>query len=138
MLTSFKLKLQNINLGLSMSILLGSIFSFTINGIYSFSSSILYFTNRKFFDKEKDMHVSVYINKFAIFVLTYFCQTQDEENELISNSSLIAVYLYIIELIASLIKKIFSVKVLIIFQIVFSVPVVILYFFIILAQCCFN
>ena len=84
------------------------------------------------------MHVSVYINKFAIFVLTYFCQTQDEENELISNSSLIAVYLYIIELIASLIKKIFSVKVLIIFQIVFSVPVVILYFFIILVQFCFN
>ena len=77
------------------------------------------------------MHVSVYMNKFAIFILTYFCQTQDEENELISNSSLIAVYLYIIELISSLIKSLFSVNVLIIFQIVFSVLVVILYLYLI-------
>ena len=75
------------------------------------------------------MHFSVYINKFAIFILTYFCQTQDEENELISNSSLIAVYLYIVELIFSSIKKIFSVKVLIIFQIIFSVPIIILYLY---------
>ena len=137
-LISFKSKLQNINVGLSIPILLGCIVALTFNGAYSFFTSILYFTNRKFFDKDKDMHVSVYINKFAIFVLTYFCQTPDEENELISNSSLIAVYLYIIELIASLTKKIFSVRVLIIFQIVFSVPIVILYFFLLLHRSCFN
>ena len=82
------------------------------------------------------MHVSVYMNKFAIFILTYFCQTQDEENELISNSSLIAVYLYIIELISSLIKSLFSVNVLIIFQIVFSVLVVILYLYLISVEYC--
>ena len=129
MLEPFELKIQNIIPDLSMTILYGSIFAFTLNGFYSFMTSIMYFTNRKFFDKEKDMHVSVYINKFAIFVLTYFCQKKDEENELISNSSLIAVYLYIIELISSLLKKIFSVKVLIIFQIVFSFPVLILYLY---------
>ena len=135
---SFKFEIQEIHQDLSMSIVLGSIVSFSINGIYSFVTSILFFTNRKFFDKDKELHVSVYINKFAIFILTYFCQTQDEENELISNSSLIAVYLYIVELIFSLIKSIFSIKILIIFQIVFSAPCVLLYFSIFLLYCCLK
>ena len=134
----FKYEIQEIYKDLSMSILFGSIIAFTINGIYSFITSILYFTNRKFFDKDKDMHVSVYINKFAIFILTYFCQTQDEENELISNSSLIAIYLYIIDLISSLIKAIFSIKVLMIFQIIFPFPVVLLYLYFILYSYCFS
>ena len=125
----FKIKMQEINVDLSNSNFLGSMLTFTFNGIYAFGASILYFVNREFFDKDKDMHFSVYINKFAIFILTYFCQTQDEESELISNSSLIAVYLYIVELIFSSIKKIFSVKVLIIFQIIFSVPIIILYLY---------
>ena len=110
-------------MGLSISILLDSIISFTINGFISFCFSIEYLKNPKLFEKNNYMYLSVFVNKFIIFVLTYFCQKEDGENELISNSSLIAIYLYILELFSSLIKVIFSVKVLIIFQIIFSAPI---------------
>ena len=119
----FKFEIPEIYMGLSISILLDSIISFTINGFISFCTSIVYFQNPKLFDKNNYVYLTVFINKFIIFVLTYFCQEEDGENELISNSSLIAVYLYILELFSTLIKTIFSVKVLIIFQIIFSAPI---------------
>ena len=67
-------KLENIFEDLSASILIGSLFIFTINGVVSFYSSILYFTNKKFFDKDKELYLIIFLNKYAIFVLTYFCK----------------------------------------------------------------
>ena len=52
--------------------------------------------------------------------MTYICQVQDDEIEMISNSTLVSVYLYIIELIITLIKKIFPLKALMIIQLIFS------------------
>jgi len=45
------------------------------------------------------------LNKYIIFVLSYFSIKLDLENEIISNSSLISVYLYTTEIIFSEIKN---------------------------------
>ena len=131
LLKTLNYEFEDIFKDLSESILIGSLFIFTANGVTSFILSILYFKNKKYFDKYKYLYGTIFLNKFPIFILIYFCQTQDIENELISNSSLIAVYLYVLDLILTLLKKIFSSSILIMFQIVTSFPTVIIYVLII-------
>ena len=72
------------------------------------------------------MYVSIFMNKFVIFLLSYYSEKQDKENELISNTSLIAIYLYITEEIVSGIKKLLSLNCLIIIQIIFTSLVVLI------------
>ena len=63
--------------------------------------------------------------KYSIYLLSYICQIQNDDIELLSYSSIASVYLYIVELIISGIKKLFPLKTLIIIQTVFSTIIVI-------------
>ena len=102
------------------SILYGTIYILISNSLSSFVYSIRYFYNKDSLFKNQLLYYPIFFNKYAIFMLSYFCQEQDEENELFSNSSLISVYLYLLELITSLLKKIIPISGLIIIQIICS------------------
>ena len=77
----------------------------SLNIIYSLFFSITYLSNKDYFFKEKHQYYPIIVNKFIIFMLSYFSIIIDLETEIISNSSFSSVYLYIIELIFSLIKE---------------------------------
>ena len=131
--------------GLAKSILYGNVFFISfVNSISSFYFSILYFKNRNSFFNKKELCLPVYFHKFTIFMLSFFCQTKDEDLELLSNSSLISVYLYILDLAILLTKKILPLTGLIIIQIIFSSLVVLVdaYFLLIflclmIKECCY-
>ena len=98
-------------------------FILTINGLSSFALSIKYLKNKKSVYSNKYLYYPVFWSKYNIlFIISLLnnCNLTDDENELISNSSLFSVYLYILELLFSLIKKILPLKGLIILQIVFT------------------
>ena len=109
------------------------LFIISANAFSSFYFSIKYFANKNssLFEKQ-DIYYPIFWNKYTIFMLYFYCLKQDEENELISNSSLISIYLYILEQIIIVIKKILPLKGLIILQMIFSSIIVLIYSIIIL------
>lgn len=98
---------------------LNILISLIYNLIYDFKKD----TN---FYKSKFLKYPIFMNKFLIFDLTYFCNIKELDNELISNSTLISVYIYIIELIMSLLKKL-SFKWLMLLQYIFTLISIFLY-----------
>ena len=101
------------------------------SAISSFILSIIYLTNNNSLYDIKYMYYPIFWNKYILFILFYFCLTQDEKNEIISYSSILSVYLFIIEQGISGIKSLLSLKGLIILQIIFS-SIIILNSFLIL------
>ena len=104
-----------------------------INAGFSFIYSIKYLINNK---KTYNTYHILW-NKYSIYILNYICQVHDDEIEMLSNSTLVSVYLYILELIISLIKKIFPLKFLIIIQLIFS-SVIVLFIGLLLLLILFN
>ena len=100
--------------------------------ICSLIFSIKYLKDNSSLYNNKVIYLPIFLNKFSIFIISYLILNQNEENEVISNSSLISVYLFIVELIISGIKKISSIKTLMIIQIVFASPIIIYLFLILL------
>ena len=83
-----------------------------------FSSN--YLKNENSILEGKKIYYPIFINKFTVFFIYYFCLKQDEKNEMISHSSFASLYIYISELILDGIKKLIHLKGLIIIQIVMS------------------
>ena len=83
-----------------------------------FSSN--YLKNKNSILDGKKIYYPIFINKFTLFFIYYFCLKQDEKNEMISHSSFASLYIYISELILDRIKKLIHLKGLIIIQIVMS------------------
>ena len=91
------------------------------NSILSLYFSIKYLKDESSLYNDKGIYYPIFFTKYFIFIISYIILNQNkEENELISNSSLISIYLFILELIISGIKKISSIKALIIIQIILS------------------
>ena len=88
--------------------------------------SIMYIYDKKLLSKGKLIYYPLFLNKFMIFFLYSFIAKNDEKNEIFSNSSFVAIYLFISELLIYVIKIILSIKALIIIQIVSSLCVVFL------------
>ena len=117
-----KITIINLFKEISFAILKGAIlFIIFANAISSFYFSIRYFVDKysSLFEKQ-DICYPIFWNKYTVFMLYFYCLKQDEEKEMISNSSIISVYLYILEQIIIGIKKLLSLKGLIILQIIFS------------------
>ena len=88
--------------------------------IISFGSSIHYLSKSITLLKKTDkyfLYFLIIINKFLIFTLSYICTKLDDENELISKTTFTSIYLYLFDLILYGIKKIASIKALLIIQI---------------------
>ena len=136
MITSF-LNKANIIKKSSFSFFIGTIVFIPIaNSISSLIFSIKYLKDKTSFYEGKYYYLPIYWNKFSIFILSYLILNQDEENELLSHSTIISIYLYILELIISGIKKIFSINALIIIDLVFSGIMVIILFLSIVGLLC--
>ena len=88
-----------------------------INCILSIVLSSIYLTNKKF---NFFIKISIFINKFMVFILSFYCVKQDDNFELISNSTFDAIYLYLTDIIIYIWEKIIPLKGLIIMQIIFS------------------
>ena len=82
--------------------------------------SIMYIYDKKLLSKGKLIYYPLFLNKFMIFFLYSFIAKNDEKNEIFSNSSFVAIYLFISELLIYVIKIILSIQALIIIQIVSS------------------
>ena len=116
-----KITISNLFKEISFAILKGAIlFIIFANATSSFYFSIRYFVDKysSLFEKQ-DICYPIFWNKYTVFMLYFYCLKQDEEKEMISNSSIISVYLYILEQIIIGIKKLLSLKGLIILQIIF-------------------
>jgi len=85
---------------------------------------------------DKTSYALLISNNYIIFMLSYVCIKLNLENEIISNSSLISVYLYIIELVFFVIKKLIPLFLLIIIQIFFSLPSIYLEYCFLRIACC--
>ena len=119
-LPSFQ-KAEDIFRRLSILIVIGTlIFIIPTNSIASFIFSILYFKNKNSLFEKKEIFIPVYFHKYTIFTLSYLSQSVDEDNELLSSSSLISVYLYIFDLVISGIKQLLPLTGLMVIQILFS------------------
>ena len=86
--------------------------------------SIMYICDKKLLSKGKLIYYPLFLNKFMIFFLYSLIAKNDEKNEIFSNSSFVAIYLFISELLIYVIKIILSIKALIIIQIVSSLYIV--------------
>ena len=86
--------------------------------IVSLWYSIKYLKSKKSVYNGKGICYPIFLNKFSIFMLYYFLAEENEKYEVFTNSSLVAFYTFISELILYAIKALFSIKVLIIIQIV--------------------
>ena len=103
--------------------------------IISFGSSIHYLSKSITLLKKTDkyfLYFLIIINKFLIFTLSYICTKLDDENELISKTTFTSIYLYLFDLILYGIKKIASIKALLIIQISSSSIYIILPFILII------
>ena len=100
------------------------------NGVFSFIFSVLYLSFKLeyiFEDNVNVIFIPILINKFYLLTFNYYCAYISEEtknDELISNSTLISLYMGIWDLIIYIIKAIFSgnenLRNIFIFQIIFS------------------
>ena len=86
--------------------------------------SIMYIYDKKLLSKGKLIYYPLFLNKFMIFFLYSFIAKNDEKNEIFSNSSFVAIYLFISELLIYVIKIILSITALIIIQIASSLCMV--------------
>ena len=95
------------------------------DGLFTLVFSSLYLTNSDhfLFDNDNFLIIPILMNKFYYFTLMFYCLSYSESKrkfELISSSTLISVYIFIINLIVSYIRDSISLKVLYIVQLVFS------------------
>ena len=113
------------------------------DGIFALIFSSLYLSNSDNFLFEKNIFfiIPILMNKFYYFTLMFYCLSYSEEKrkfELISSSTLISVYIFIINSIISLIRDSITLKVLYIIQLVFScfpcilIPLILVYLIIML------
>ena len=113
---------------LSTGILDGTHGLLIFDGVYSFILSVIYLADNdaSIFEYHYFIFSPVLMNKFYYFTLIYFCISFSESKkkfELISGSTLISIYLFIWNLIISLIRDLSSLNRLYITQIVFaSIP----------------
>ena len=110
---------------LTFSLFFGAgIFIIPSNSISSFYFSIKYLKDESSLYNDKGIYYPIFFNKYFIFIISCIIlnqnQKKNKEIELISNSFLVSIYLFILELIISGIKKISSIKALIIIQIICS------------------
>ena len=130
---SYKEKINNYIKEFSSLLTVGTLLIFPLaNSISSIILSLKYLNKNKSLFEDKFIYYPILWNKYSIFLLYYMTIKTDEENELISNSSLVSIYLYIIEKIISLLKKIFSLKGLMIIQLIPSIFSCFLYLYIII------
>ena len=116
--------LQNIR-NLSLGILGGTHSILLFDGLFSliFSSLYLSDSDNDLFKNNNILLVPILINKFYYFTLIFYCISYSEEKrkfELISSSTLISVYLFIINTIISLIRSNTPLKALYIIQLVLA------------------
>ena len=105
---------------LSNSIFFSTLYIFMMGSLLSLEVSIRYLIDKDSIFENQYIYYPLLLNKYIIFMLTFFSQKQDEESELLSNSSLVSIYLFILEIIISLLKRFVPLFYLIIIQIVFS------------------
>ena len=110
---------------LSLGILDGTHGVLIFDGLFTliFSSLYLHDSENPIFDNKNLYLVPVLMNKFYYFTLIFYCISYSEEKrkfELISSSTLISIYLFIINSIISLIRNSIPLKPLHIIQLVFS------------------
>ena len=115
---------QNLR-NLSLGILGGTHGVLLFDGLFSlvFSSLYLSDSDNDIFENNNFVLVPILINKFYYFTLIFYCLSYSEEKrkfELISSSTLISVYLFIINTIISLIRTYIPLKVLYIIQLIFA------------------
>ena len=95
-----------------------ALFAFIFSAIYLYNSEHYIFTKNNFF------MVPILMNKFYYFTLIYYCISYSEKKkqfELISGSTLISIYLFIWETIASLIRDYIPLYPLYIIQFILSI-----------------
>ena len=110
---------------LSKRILTGTHGILIFDGFYALIFTSLYLSNNEniIFSKNYIYLVPVLMNKFYYFTLIYYCISYSEQKkkfDLISGSTLISVYLFILELITSSIRDSSPLKSLYITQLVFA------------------
>ena len=114
---------------ISNKILNGTYGIIIFNGIYSFVFSILYFLSRLQNDNIY-LLIPIFMNKFYFFTFAHYCTIYTDEAEgmdLISCSTLIAIYLWIWDLIIGYISDNFNINILFGIQI-FASSIIILLF----------
>ena len=110
---------------LSNKILIGTHGILIFDGFYALIFTSLYLSNseNKIFSQNYIYLVPVLMNKFYYFTLTYYCISYSEQKkkfDLISGSTLISIYLFILETITSSIRDNSPLRSLYITQIVFA------------------
>ena len=110
---------------LSFGILDGTHGVLIFDGFFALIFSSLYLSdnNNPLFDNTNLLLIPILMNKFYYFTLIFYCISYSEEKrkfELISSSTLISIYIFILNFIISLIRNNISIKSLHIIQLVFS------------------
>ena len=110
---------------LSLGILDGTHGVLIFDGLFTLIFSSLYLNDSEnpIFDNKNFLLVPILMNKFYYFTLIFYCISYSEEKrkfELISSSTLISIYIFIINSIVSLIRNYIPLKPLHIIQLVFS------------------
>ena len=134
---------------LSLGILGGTHSVLLFDGLFSLIFSSLYLSDNgnEIFENDNLYLIPILMNKFYYFTLIFYCISYSEEKrkfELISSSTLISVYIFIINLIISLIKSYISLRGLYIIQMVFTccfpclfiLIMIILFFYILYSSTC--
>ena len=111
---------------LSIAILEGTHGILVFDGLFAIIFSLLYLYNSEhyIFTKNNFFMVPILMNKFYYFTLTYYCLSYSEKKkkfELLSGSTLISIYLFIWETIASLIRDYIPLYQLYIIQFILSI-----------------
>ncbi len=118
---------------LSLDILDGTHGILVFNEIFALIFSSLYLSdndNNPMFENNNFLLVPILMNKFYYFTLVFYCISYSEEKrkfELISSSTLISIYISIINFIISLIRNNISLKALYIIQLIFACGVICLF-----------
>ena len=117
---------------LSLDILDGTHGILVFNEIFALIFSSLYLSDNDnpMFENNNFLLVPILMNKFYYFTLVFYCISYSEEKrkfELISSSTLISIYISIMNFIISLIRNNISLKALYIIQLVFACGVICLF-----------
>jgi len=122
---------------LSNKILNGTYGVIIFNGFYSFIFSILFFSSN--IDNNNYLLIPIFMNKFYFFTFAHYCTIYTDEAEgmdLISCSTLIAIYLWIWELVIGFMSDHFSMSVLFGIQIFVSAILILIFLSLVSAFLC--